>query len=156
VVPATPNNEQDYTSFPVSPGDTIEAYVFQETSGPWETLLSDEQTGLSALMVTGQSWGVGPTTTGPITYTIQGSAVNISYDGAYTAEWIVEDPTDISTQSTYPFADFSSVTFANLESSFNSWSLTHDETWAIVQNGVTLATPTATTTDGFSVGYTGP
>lgn len=156
VVPATPNDEQDYTNFPVSPGDTIQAFVYQQSDGAWETLLNDVQTGLSALMVTGQSWGVGPTTSGSITYTIQGSAAHISYGGAYTAEWIVEDPTNSTTQNLDPFADFGSVTFSSLEASFSTWSLTHDETWAIVQNGVTLSTPTATTADGFSVGYTGP
>ena len=156
VVPATPNYEQSFTGFPVSTGDVIDASVFQGTNGVWETLLSDENTGLSALMVTGQSWGVGTTTTGTITYTPQGSAVNISYTGAYTAEWIVEDQTDAATSNLDPFADFGSVTFTNLLSSFTSWSLRPGEEWSIVQNGATLSTPTATSSDGFTVTYLGP
>ncbi|MFI5036228.1 MAG: G1 family glutamic endopeptidase [Acidimicrobiales bacterium] len=156
LVPATPNYAQSFTGFPVSPGDSMQASVFQGSSGAWETLLSDVNTGLSALMVTGESWGVGPTSTGTITFTPQGSATAISYDGAYTAEWIVEVPTGASSQGTETLADFVSVTFTSLRASFSSWSLTPDETWAIVQNGMTLATPTDTVTDGFTVVYTGP
>ena len=155
VVPATPSSAELH-ELPRGAGDTVQAYVYQMSNGAWETLFNDVQTGLSALMVTGQSWGVGPTTSGSITYTIQGSAINISYGGAYTAEWIVEDPTATATQGLDLFANFGSVTFTNLEASFSTWSLTHDETWAIVQGGVTLATPTATTTDGFTVSYSGP
>jgi hypothetical protein len=156
VVPATPNHEQMFGSFPVKPGDVIEAYVYQTTSGAWATRLDNLSTGLTAIMVTGESWGVGPTTSGNITWNVQGSAANISYAGGYTAEWIVEDVTDASSGTLFPFANFGSVTFSNLESSFTTWSLTSSETWAIVQSGVTLATPTSTSTDGFTVSYTGP
>ncbi len=152
VVPATPNYEETFKDFPVAPGDEVEASVFESTTGAWETEVSDVNTGLSAHMITGESWGVGPTSTGD--FTVQGSAAGISYDGGYTAEWIVEDPTNSSTLEYAPFANFGSVTFSDLESSFNSWSLTPDEAWAIVQNGETLATPAATTTDGFTVEYT--
>lgn len=37
-----------------------------------------------------------------------------------------------------------------LDAGFASWSLTLDETWAIIQNGLTLATPMATTADAFT------
>ena len=155
VVPATPNNEQDFTSFPVSPGDQIEASVYETTTGAWQTEVSDVNTGLSAYMITGESWGVGPTSSGD--FAIQGSAAEISYGGGYTAEWIVEDPGIAATPGTYfPFANFGSVTFSNLESSFDSWSLSPSEEWGIVQGGVTLAAPTNTTSDGFTVTYTGP
>lgn len=156
VFPATPNHEQIFSGFPVSPGDTIQAVVFQMSSGAWETLLSDEATGLSALMVTGESWGVGPTSTGSISFTPQGSAAQISYAGGYTAEWIVEDPGSSITQALEPFADFGTVTFSNLRTSLTAWSLTPDETWAIVQGGMALASPTQATTDGFTVSYTSP
>ncbi len=156
VVPATPNTEQIFTNFPVAAGDQIQAFVYQQANGSWETLLNDVNTGLSALMVTGESWGVGPTTAGTITFTNQGSAVNISYDGGYTAEWIVEDPTDTSTAAVYPFANFGTVTFTNMLTSLSPWSLTTDEEWAIVQGGLTLATPSSTTADGFTDAYVGP
>jgi len=154
IVPATPNHEQTFSNFSVSPGDQINAAVFQTTSGAWESRVSDVNTGLSAYMITGQSWGVGPTSSG--TFSIQGSAAGFSYSGAYSAEWIVEDETSSSTQGLVPFANFGSVTFSNLATSLTTWSLNQSETWAMVQNTVTLATPTTTTTDGFSVGYTGP
>lgn len=154
LVPANPNNEQVFTSFPVAPGDQIQASVFQTTTGAWQTEVTDLTTGLSAYMITGGSWGVGRTSAG--TFTVQGSAVNISYSGGYTAEWIVEDPENAATQTLFSFANFGSVTFSNLRSSFTTWSLTPSQMWAIVQNGVTLATPTATTTDGFTDTYTGP
>ena len=159
VFPSSPNHSQPFTNFPVSPGDQIHVSVFQSTTGPWETELADLNTGLSAYMITGEAWGVGNTSTG--TFTRQGSAVNISYSGGYTAEWIVEDPGVAASPGTYyPFSSFGSVTFSNLGISFASgssaWYLTPSETWAIVQNGVTLATPTATTTDGFTDTYTGP
>ena len=154
VVPATPNHEQAFTNFPVSPGDVMQADVTQVSSGAWATILTDFNTGFSAYMVTGTSWGVG-LTSAP-TYTSQGSAALISYAGAYTAEWIVETPTNSSTLGLYPIASFDPVTFTNLRASFTSWQLNQSETWAIVQNGVTLATPTATAVDGFTVGYTGP
>jgi uncharacterized repeat protein (TIGR02543 family) len=154
VVPATPNYEQGFTNFPVSPGDVMQAAVFHEISGAWATRLTDVNTGLSAYMVTGASWGVGLTSA--TTYTPQGSAALINYAGAYTAEWIVEAPTNSTTLGLYPIASFDPVTFTNLRASFTSWTLDQSETWAIVQNGVTLATPTATFADGFTVSYTGP
>lgn len=110
-------------------------------------------------MVTGEAWGVGVTETDTITFTDQGSARLISYSGGYTAEWIVEDPEEGSANpgdELYPFANFGSVTFSDMETSFGSWSLTPGEEWGIVQNDVTLAAPTATSSDGFTDTYTGP
>jgi hypothetical protein len=106
-------------------------------------------------MITGESWGVG--STAGSTFSNQGSAAEISYSGGYTAEWIVEDPGVINDAgAVQPFANFGSVTFSNMGSSFTSWSLTPAEEWGIVQDGVTLAAPTSSTTDGFTVTYTGP
>lgn len=157
VVPASPNHEQTYTNFPVSAGDEIQADVFELSDGNWETLVNDLNTGLSALMVTGDAWGVGPTTSGTITFTIQGNAQNINYSGGYTAEWIVEDPTDTATQMLIPFADFGSVTLSDLESSFTSWSLTPGEEWGIVDSeGTIIAEPTSNTADDFTDTYTAP
>jgi len=156
VVPATPGGEFSFTNFPVAAGDHVQASVFELSSGAWETIVSNLNTGLSALLVTGDAWGVGQTENGTINFVIQGNAQAISYSGGYTAEWIVEDPEDTVTQNEVPFADFGSVTFSNLESSFNSWSLTPSEEWGIVQGGATLAAPTSSTSDGFTVTYTGP
>jgi hypothetical protein len=155
VVPATPNFEQTFTGFPVSAGDVIQDDVSENSDGTWQTELDDLNTGLSAVMVTGESWGVSVTAQA-LSWTPQGSAANISYAGAYTAEWIVEDDTNSSTLGLNPFANFGSVTFIDLRSSFTSWSLTQNETWAIVQNGQVLSTPSSSSTDGFTVSYEGP
>jgi hypothetical protein len=157
VVPASPNYLQEFTNFPISPGNEIQASVFETTTGAWETEVTNVNTGLSAYMVTGESWGVG--STGASTFTVQGSARLISYSGGYTVEWIVEDPEESSASAggaLFPFADFGSVTFTDMESSFSSWYLTPSEEWGIVQNGVTLAAPTTTSSDGFTDTYTGP
>lgn len=156
-VPATPNDETTFRNFPVSPGDEIEASVFETTTGAWQTDVSDVNTGLTAAMITGDVWGVGETSSDEIED--QGSSANYHYYGAYTAEWIVEDPEESSADpgNPYlPFANFGSITFSNTKSSFTSWSLTPDEEWGIVQDGVTMAAPTSTSTDGFTVTYTGP
>ena len=154
--PSIPNNAQTFDNFPVFAGDQIQVSVYETTTDQWVTLLSDVNTGESGIMLTGDSWGVGPTSNILNSWTVQGDTSGLSYGGGYTAEWIVEDNTNSITDELNPFANFGSVTWTGLESSFTTWSLTHDETWAIVQNGETLATPTATTSDGFTVGYTGP
>jgi uncharacterized repeat protein (TIGR02543 family) len=153
--PADPNVAQAFTGFPVSAGNEIEASVWELSDGAWATEVTDLNTGLSAYMITGESWGVG--STAGSTFSNQGSAAEISYSGGYTAEWIVEDPGVINDAgAVQPFANFGSVTFSNMGSSFTSWSLTPAEEWGIVQDGVTLAAPTSSTTDGFTVTYTGP
>lgn len=155
--PSQPNHSVVFTGFPVAAGDQIDASVYETTAGQWVTLVSDVNTGLSGIMLTGASWGVGETSTIHTTgWTIQGTTAGLVYSGGYTAEWIVEDPTNTITQTGFPFANFGSVTWTNLQSSFTTWYLTQGETWAIVQGGVTLATPIATTADGFTVDYTGP
>jgi hypothetical protein len=154
LVPASPNHEETFSSFPIAVGDTISASVYEATTGAWQTKVTDSNTGLSAYMITGLQWGVGTTSSGQ--FSDQGSTNLLSYSGGYTAEWIVEDSENATTQALHPLANFGTVTFTNLLSSFTSWSLTPDETWAIAQSGVTLATPISTTTDGFSVIYTGP
>jgi hypothetical protein len=137
----------------VSPGNEIEASVFETSDGAWATEVTDLNTGLTGYLITGESWGVGMTSAS--TFSQQGNAEGVSYSGGYTAEWIVEDPENSTIQAEFPFANFGSVTFSNMVSSFSSWSLTPTEEWGIVQNGVTLAAPTNTTSDGFTVSYTG-
>jgi len=153
--PANPNHEEIFNEFPVSPGNEIEAAVYELNDGSWETAVSDLTTGLSGYMITGEAWGVSET--GAPSFTDQGSTTGLSYSGGYTAEWIVEDTGVASTPgSYYPFPNFGSITFSDMRSSFSSWYLTPDEEWGIVQSGVTLAAPTSTSTDGFTDTYTGP
>ena len=132
----------------------MEAYVYQTTSGSWETLLDDLTTGLSGIMVTGEGWGVAPT--GASYFTYQGTTTSLSYSGGYTAEWIVEDATPASGSGLSPFANYGSVTFSNLRTDFASWSLSASDGVEIVQSGATLSVPGPVSNDGFTVSYTGP
>jgi len=147
-----PNPSRDFAGFPVSPGDSIQASVFQGSSGAWETRIDDLTTGLSGVMVTGEGWGVSEDA-GNGSFAEQGSTAGLSYSGGYTAEWIVEDYTQNG--SLVPLADYGTVDFTDLKTSLASWYLTANEGWAIVQNGVVLSTPSSPSSDGFSVSYTG-
>jgi hypothetical protein len=149
--------EIGFGSLPVSPGDEIEASVYEWGSGAhWETCVDDLTTGVSGLMVTGEGWGV---TTGGCagTFALQGSTASIDYSGGYTAEWIVEDEgVGFAQPGVYePFADYGTVAFSNLTTSLSSWSLTSGDAMAIVQNGSILSVPSAPSGNGFSVNYTG-
>ena len=152
--PSVPNYSRGFNDYPVSPGDLMEAYVYQTTSGSWETLLNNLTTGLSAIMVTGEGWGVAPT--GASYFTYQGTTTGLSYSGGYTAEWIVEDPGNASGSGLSPFANYGSVTFLNLRTDFASWSLPATDAVEMVQSSATLSVPGTVNNDGFTVGYTEP
>ncbi|HVB00371.1 MAG TPA: G1 family glutamic endopeptidase [Acidimicrobiales bacterium] len=151
-VPSNPNNAVNFTGFTVSPGDVIEASVFQMNTGAWETSVDDLTTGLTGIMRTGDGWGV---STGGSTgsFTPQGSTVGLSYSGAYTGEWIVEDPESNGSLAT--FADYGTVSFTNLTTSISSWSLTPGEGYEIVQANTVISTPSSPSNGAFSVTYTG-
>ena len=151
--PSSPNSDFSFTDFPVSPGDVIDASIYQGTSGQWETKVDDLTTGLSGVMVTGGGWGVASDGGGG-TFTEQGSTSSLSYSGGYTAEWIVEDFRQGPSASLVPFADYGTVTFSGITTSLASWSLTPDEEVEIAQSGTVLSTPSPPSGDGFSVSYT--
>lgn len=153
--PSIPNTSRDFFGLPVSPGDQIEASVYQWSDGShWQTCVDDLTSGLSGLMVTGEGWGV--TTAGCSgLFQQQGSTAGLSYSGGYTAEWIVEDYANAVSMTQVPFADFGTVTFANLGTSLSPWYLTANEAVAVAQSGTVLATPSPPSADGFSVTYTG-
>jgi hypothetical protein len=153
--PSVPNYSRGFNDYPVSPGDLMEAYVYQTTSGSWETLLNNLTTGLSAIMVTGEGWGVEPT--GASYFTFQGTTTGLSYSGGYTAEWIVEDPGNASGSGLAPFANFGSVTFFKLRANLSSRSLPDsDEVEMTNSNNVAISVPGLVTNDGFTTTYTGP
>ena len=151
--PSSPNTAKGFIGFPVSPGDSIVASVFQGSTGAWETKVDDLTTGLSGVMVTGEGWGVS-VDGGNGTFPMQGSTARLSYSGGYTAEWIVEDPANAD-GSLIPFADYGTVNFTDLRTSLTSWSLTADEGIAIAQGDVVLSTPSAPASGGFTVSYSG-
>jgi hypothetical protein len=140
-----------FASFTVSPGDTIQATVF-EGSGAWETRVDDLSTDLSGVMVTGEGWGV--LTDGSTTFLAQGSTADLSYSGGYTAEWIVEDYA-LSGGALVPFADYGTVSFSGLTTNPAFGSLTRSDEVEMEQGGVVLSTPSAPSQGGFSVSYTG-
>ncbi|MHB1846808.1 MAG: G1 family glutamic endopeptidase [Deltaproteobacteria bacterium] len=152
--PTSPNHQFTYTGFSVSPGDIVSASVYQSGTGSWVTRVDDLTTGSSGWMITGEGWGV-TIDSGNGVFTDQGSAVDISYSGGYTAEWIEEDYGQGISGALMPFVDYGTVSFSGLTTSLSSWSLTPGEAIEIAQNGVVLSTPSAPSNDGFSVSYTG-
>lgn len=152
--PSVPNYSRAFNDYPVSPGDVMEAYVYRTTSGTWETLLNNLSTGLSAIMVTGEGWGVAPTNASYFTY--QGTTTDLSYSGGYTAEWIVEDP-GTANGGLSPFANYGSVTFFNLRTNLASWSLPNSDAVELTNgNNAPLSIPGPVANDGFTTTYTGP
>jgi Peptidase A4 family len=139
-----------FDDFPVSPGDTVTASVYQ-ADGAWVTRLDDLTTGMSGWMITDQGYGVGTDTSGG-SFVSQGSE-DLSFAGGYTAEWIVEDSGYDGLQAV--LANFGTITFSDLETSFSPFTLTPGEGEEVVQNGATLMTPSPPTSTGFSVSYTG-
>lgn len=147
------NKSVDFHNFSVSVGDSITASVYQDSNGAWWTRLDDTTTGMSGWMQIGGHWGVGTDASDYFYY--QGSSALLSYSGAYTAEWIVEDYTEPDSATMIPFADFGTVNFTGLQTSLSPWHLTANEGIAIAQNGVVLSTPSLPSSDGFSVSYVG-
>jgi len=143
----------DFTSMSVSPGDQVEASVY-ESGTYWVTRLDDLTTGISGVMISGDLYGTIQDSNPGVWLAVEGSAAAIAYSGGTTAEWIVEDY-ELSSGSLVPFADYGTVTFSNLGTSVPSWSLASADPVEIVQNGSVLSVPSAPSGDGFSVSYTG-
>ena len=99
--------QQFISNFSVSPGDRITASV--------QYLQTADQFGLSIDdLTTGQSFS-----------TMQASAATQSpLATRTTAEWIVEDPTNSTTQIPYTLADFGTATFENARASIDGVSAT--------------------------------
>jgi hypothetical protein len=104
-------------------------------------------------MVTGSGWGVS-TDGGDGTFLKQGSTAGLSYSGGYTAEWIAEDYA-LADGTLAPLANFAPVTFSDLRTSLTPWYLTPSDGLGLVQNSVTLATPSSVTGNSFSISYAG-
>jgi hypothetical protein len=146
-------NAKAFPAFPVLPGDSIEASVYQTSTGAWVTRVDDLTTRESGVMVTGGGWGV-MTDAGNGTFTYEGLTTSLSYSGGHTAEWIVED-NYAPDGPVVPLADYGTVNFTNLTTGPSPWALTTDESEEIIQNVVVLSTPSLPLGDGFSVSYTG-
>lgn len=145
-----------FSSFPISPGDTMVAKVEINTDGQWVTVLENLTTGLQGVFAIGDAWDVSTIASNTLVGGIQGSATNTSYSGGDSAEWVQEDETISSTGSLEPFANYGTVTFTNLTTNLSSWTLPNSDAYEIVQNGVTLSVPGPVVNDGFTATYTGP
>jgi uncharacterized repeat protein (TIGR02543 family) len=157
IVPATPNHEETFSSFPVKPGDSILAEVYQSTTGHWVTIVEDLTTGFQGVMVTGGNWYVTTIANSTLIGGIQGNASGYQYAGGYTAEWIQEDTMNMTAGSLFPLANFGTVTFTNLETGLSSWSLPNSDAWEITNSSnVPVSVPSTVSNDGFTVNYTGP
>ena len=143
----------NFQSMSVSPGDQIEASVYQAGDGSWVTRLDDLTTGVSGLMHTGGVWGTVLDSNATTWLRQEGDASTVSYTGGSSAEWIIED--FVSNGSQVPFADFGTVTFGDLTTSLSSWSLNAGDAIGLGANGLLLAAPSAPSSDAFSVIYTG-
>jgi hypothetical protein len=110
----------------VSSGDQMTVTIAQEGPGAWNVVVSDD--------TTGQTFSENETYAGP----------------AESAEWIVEAPYSTLTQSVIPLATFSPVTFGRLGVNPINGSLARI---VMIQNGVTVSTPSDLTPNGFTVAY---
>jgi Peptidase A4 family len=153
--PSNPNGSIVYSRLSVSPGDSVAASVHETVGGRWSTKIDDLTKGISGVMVTGREYGTALDDGGSTSFSMEGSTSRLSYDGGYSAEWIVEDSGASDTQLS-PFANFGTVTFSNLQAGLPAWALTSSEEVELVQNGVVLSTPAAPSANGFDVRYTGP
>jgi Peptidase A4 family len=127
-----PSAETDITNVSVKAGDSVTVTLWQVSSGTWEINLTDNTDGESY-------------TTPPESYSGPGSS----------AEWIVEATTRCTIRcETAGLAPYSpAVAFSNLGMNGPETSLEED---TMLQQGVVVATPTALTSQGFSVAYSGP
>ena len=126
-----PAAETNITSVAVKAGDSVSVTLWEVSTGTWEINLTDNNNG--------QSY-----TTPPEHYTGPGES----------AEWIVEATTRCTfrcqTSGLAPYTP--AVSFSGLGMTGRETSLEED---TMVQEDMNVATPTALTSSGFSVPYTG-
>ena len=126
ILPAT---ETLIPSVLVTPGDSVTVTIWQASGTLWGITVADG--------TTGQSFTTDQTYTGPGT----------------SAEWIVEAPTDSLTNAEDTLGAYNPpVTFSNLRMGGPETSLEAD---TMYQGGVAVSVPSALTSTGFTVSYTG-
>ena len=152
LVPTTPNLGSDFKHFLVAPGDSMSADIYRASHGKWVTELKNLTTGELAWMISGEHWAVGHIGG---RFEVEGSTSKVAYRGGYSAEWVVEDYTEIN-GFPVPFANYGTVSFSGLATSLPSWGLSAGEGTEIVQSSRVLSKPSSIGADGFSLSYTGP
>jgi uncharacterized repeat protein (TIGR02543 family) len=154
IFPSNPNQEINFTNFPVSPGDSMFATV-TNVNGQWETILENLTTGRKGVFVVGSGWEIESIATNAVIGSFQATDSSQSFPGATSAEWIMEDPSDGSGHL-LPFASYGTVTFTNLSTDLSVLTLPFSDSYQIVQGSVTLSVPTQVGGNSFSCNYTGP
>ena len=149
-VPSRPNRQIVFSNFPISAGDTIDAQVYKSASGIWCTRVTDMTSGRFGLLQVGSNWSIF-SSRGVAIGPEQGSAAGLSYRGGYSAEWIVEDPTDSGSKRIEPLADFKNVTFRDLTTDLAHWSLPLSDGVEMVQHGRLVSFPTAVANGQFTI-----
>lgn len=151
--PAIPNHSESYSDFPVVAGDTMTATVGY-VNNQWVTVLEDLNTGLSGVFIAGDDWEVVTTSSGTVVGGVQGIATGYSYSGGYSAEWIQEDVTNVSSGSLFTFPDYGSVTFTGLKTSPSAASLPNSDGVEIKNSaGDVLSVPGPYNGTDFTVSY---
>lgn len=156
IYPSTPNTQETFRSFPVSPGDVMLAKIEINTDDEWTTVLENLTTGYQGVFSVGNEWDVATISNNDLVGSIQGTATGTSYSGGDSAEWVTEDTGVAYSSSTYPFANFGTINFSDLITDLSAWTLPNSDGVEIVQNGDVLAVPGPVNNDGFAVTYTGP
>jgi hypothetical protein len=149
-VPSNPNHQIVFSNFPITAGDTIEASAYKSLSGIWCTRVFDETTQRFGLLQVGSNWNI-YTSRGVAIGPEQGSAAGLSYRGGYSAEWVVEDPTDSDSKRIEHFANFGSVTFRDLMTNLTHWALPKNDAVVMMQRGALLSYPSPVEHGNFTV-----
>lgn len=128
---------QNYVSidlFPVTTGDMFRAQVYQDASGSWVYYVKDLSSGTTS------------------------SSVEPYAGTGLTAEWIAEDPGNVSSGGLYPLASFEPVTFTDLTLIVvgGSWYLPTmvDAMEMVASDGSLAAVPTAVLGTGLTAEFT--
>ena len=153
--PSTPNQEVPFTHFPVNPGDSMFATV-TDSNGQWETILEDLTSGRMGIFKIGVDWQIESISNNSLVYFSQTTDSSQTYSGATSAEWIMEDPFNGSTNTYFPFANYGTVTFTSLGTDLGVPSLPYSDSYYIIQSNVTLSLPTQVSGNSFTCRYTGP
>lgn len=101
-------------SINANPGDQINAAISKLASGSYQTIVTDQTTGLSGVSDLGADYGLA--STDATIYSIEGNSNGLSYSTPTSVEWIAEAPTQQSSSGSAltPLVPFSPTTFYNL------------------------------------------
>ena len=149
-----------FDTMTVSPGDQIEASVYEQSDGSWVTRVDDVTRGISGMTIMSSGnvdWGTRLDSNPSSWYVEEGTRSGLPFAGGYTAEWIVEDFDDCSSGSCLPvpFADFGTLAFGGLSVNGSAPDPASGQAFGLVQSGTVLSVPTPLTGTGFSLVYTG-